>query len=131
MKHKSQPTQGTRTTRAHRRRGIKAAVVGAVAAGGLVVSTTTASANGLGGDVYTPDCHAWVAPGDSVHWAYGTLEGLSGCMVRLWATTSTGGLQSTPWSYTSTYQLYHADGVHELRVEVGEVGMDAYGPWVY
>lgn len=132
MKRTSQPTRGIRTTGTSKRRGIKAAVIGAIAAGGLVFSTTNASADGLGGDAWTPNCHAWVAPGDSGHYAYGTVIGWSGCWVRLFATTSTGGTQATPWSQSSTYQLYHADGVHYLWVEVHDpTGMDTTGPRVY
>ncbi|MGW1163282.1 hypothetical protein ACWD5Q_34590 [Streptomyces sp. NPDC002513] len=132
MKHTSHSTHSSRSTDASKRRGIKAAVIGAIAAGGLVFSTTSASADGLGGDAWTPDCHAWVAPGDNGHWAYGTLIGLSGCMVRLVASTSTGGTEATPWSYSSTYQLYHADGVHYVWVELHDpTGMDTTGAHVY
>lgn len=133
MQHTSQPDRGTRTAGASRRHGIKAAVIGAIAAGGLVFSTTSASADGLGGDAWTPDCHAYIAPGDNGHWAYGTLIGLSGCMVRLWSTTSDPNTpEATPWSYSSTYQLYHADGVHWLWVQVADpTGMRTTGNRVY
>ncbi|MFB9927976.1 hypothetical protein ACFORO_19845 [Amycolatopsis halotolerans] len=73
-----------------------------------------------------------MARGNDGHWAYGTLIGLRGCMLRLWSTTSTGKNMATPWSYSSTYQLYHADGVHYLWIELHDpTGMDTTGDRVY
>ncbi|WP_042433956.1 hypothetical protein [Streptacidiphilus anmyonensis] len=132
MKHTSHPNQATPATGVFKWRGIKTALIGVIAAGGLIFSTGSASADGLGGDVYTPNCHAWVAPGDNGHWAYGTEIGLAGCMVRLWAKTSTGTWEHSGWSAPSTFQYYHADGVHWLYVQLGDpTGMIASGPLVY
>lgn len=133
MKHMSQSRQGTRATGVFKRRGITAAVIGAVAAGGLLLSTGDAFADGIGGDVYTANCHAYINPAGT-HWAYGVVTGASGCEVRLWQTNITkGGWTTAGWYIGSTPSEYHADGVHYVQVEVYDpyTGVDAEGSLLY
>ncbi|WNM29961.1 hypothetical protein RKE30_05880 [Streptomyces sp. Li-HN-5-11] len=133
MKHTAQPSQGTRTTGTFKRRGIKTAVIGAIAAGGLMLSTSDAFAAGIGGDVYTANCHAYINSAGA-HWGYGAVAGASGCEVDLWQTNvNTGGWTQTGWYYGSTPSEYHADGVHYLQVEVYDpyTGSYAWGPLIY
>ncbi|MDH6131429.1 hypothetical protein P3T37_000798 [Kitasatospora sp. MAA4] len=114
-----------------KRRSATAAIVAALSIGGLALSTTSAFASGIGGDVYTSNCHGYVV-GDSQnnHYAYGYVTG-SGCEVRLWQrNVNTGGETVNGWSYSSTSEYYHNDGVHQLAVEVydNSTGEDS-GPW--
>ncbi|ADJ45512.1 hypothetical protein AMES_3688 [Amycolatopsis mediterranei S699] len=114
-------------------KSLKVALVAAIAAGGLVLSTGSAFASGLGGDVYTTYCHAYVASAGP-HYGYGVVTGASNCLVNLWQyNVNTGGSSSTGFYYGSTPSKYHADGVHELQVEVYDpnTGADAWGPLVY
>ncbi|MFD1052584.1 hypothetical protein ACFQ1S_46820, partial [Kibdelosporangium lantanae] len=113
--------------------GVKVALVGAVAAGSLVLSTGNAFADGLGGDAYTANCHAWVNA-DGAHYGYGIVDGLSGCMVNLWQyNVITRGSVGTGFYYDHTYSKYHADGVHYLQVEIWDpyTGVNSWGSLVY
>jgi hypothetical protein len=135
MKHMSQSRQGTRASGVFKRRGITAAVIGAVAAGGLLLSTGDAFAEGIGGDVYTDNCHGYINPAGA-HWAYGWVTGAPECEVDLWQTNKTTG----GWTQTGFYRvptlaptMYHADGVHYLQVEVYDPLTHSYawGPEIY
>ena len=115
-----------------KRRSATAAIVAALSIGGLALSTTNAFASGLGGDIYTQNCHGYVV-GDSQnnHEAYGYVTG-SGCEVLLWQrNVNTGGTTNNGWwSYSSTSELYHNDGVHQLAVEVYDSQTGQFsGPW--
>ncbi|WP_031516736.1 hypothetical protein [Streptomyces sp. NRRL F-5123] len=117
-----------------KRRGINLAVVSAVAACGLIFSTTNASA--ATGEVGTAYCDAWIVGVNGVHWGAADLDGSSNCEVQLWQTNiNTGGWTNTGWSVGPgwTTPLYHGDGVHELQIEVYDpnTNQTVWGPMVY
>jgi hypothetical protein len=119
-----------------KRRGIKAAVIGAVAVTGLVLSTTSASAYQVGNTwVGTANCEAWVDAGPSYNLAHGRVYGVSGdCEVRLIQRNiySTNPPRYTGWYSGTTEDLYYNDGTHQLQVEVHDLATGQYntGGWV-